>query len=81
MDDRTPYDIFLEQLRAARTVRKMTQGQLATKIKLSRAQYTAIENGRSLINYQHLHNLAVALGVRFLVGDEKAPLVAKLLHT
>jgi transcriptional regulator with XRE-family HTH domain len=73
MDKQTPYDIFLVQLRATRTARKLTQSQLASKIKLSRAQYTAIENGRSMINFQHLYNLAVALDVRFSVGDSKAP--------
>ena len=67
------------QLRAVRTARKLTQSQLASKIKLSRAQYTAIENGRSLINFVHLHNLAVALNVRFIVGGNKAPLAQRLV--
>lgn len=76
--EKTPYDLFLVQLKATRQARKLTQEQLASQIKLSRAQYTAIENGRSMINFQHLHNLAVALKVRFIVGDKEAPFAAKV---
>ena len=74
----TPYDLFLVQLKTARLACKLTQEQLASQIKLSRAQYTAIENGRSMVNFQHLHNLAVALKVRFVVGDKDAPFAAKV---
>lgn len=74
---KTPYDLFLVQLRAVRTARKMSQSDLARKIKLSRAQYTAIENGRSIVNFTHLHNLSVALGVRFIVGDPTLPLASR----
>lgn len=68
-----PYQQFLTELRAARKARGMTQSDLAKKIKLSRAQFTAIENGRSLINFVHLHNLSVALGVRWIIGDNTLP--------
>lgn len=74
----TPYDQFLGELRRARQARKLTQSQLASKIKLSRAQYTAIENGRSLINFAHLYNLAVALQVRFVIGAPNAPTATML---
>jgi len=74
----TPYDLFLVQLKATRLSRKLTQEQLASQIKLSRAQYTAIENGRSMINFQHLHNLAVALMVRFTIGEQEAPFATKI---
>lgn len=74
---KTPYDLFLVQLRAVRTARKMSQSDLARRIKLSRAQYTAIENGRSIVNFTHLHNLSVALGVRFIVGDPTLPLASR----
>jgi transcriptional regulator with XRE-family HTH domain len=77
--EKTPYNVFLEQLRAVRIARKLTQEQLASSIKLSRAQYTAIENGRSLINFQHLHNLAIVLNVRFVIGDEESPLATKVM--
>ena len=76
--EKTPYDLFLAQLKATRLARKLTQEQLASQIKLSRAQYTAIENGRSLVNFQHLHNLAIALKVRFVIGDSDAPFAARL---
>jgi transcriptional regulator with XRE-family HTH domain len=72
-EDRDAYVRFLTQLRATREARKLTQGELASRIRLSRAQYTAIENGRSLVNFVHLHNLSLALGVRWTVGDRKLP--------
>jgi transcriptional regulator with XRE-family HTH domain len=75
---KTPYDLFLVQLRATRLSRDLTQAELAAQINLSRAQYTAIENGRSMINFQHLHNLAVSLNVRFAVGDSSAPFAPKV---
>ena len=65
----SPYDKFLVALRATRKARNMTQEALAREIKLSRAQYTAIECGRSVVNFVHLHNLSVALRVRFVIGD------------
>jgi len=69
----SPYDKFLGELRAVRTARKLSQEEVAQRIKLSRAQYTAIENGRSVVNYVHLYNLSVALGVKFIVGDPTSP--------
>jgi transcriptional regulator with XRE-family HTH domain len=69
----SPYDKFLEELRAVRTARKLSQEEVARRIKLSRAQYTALENGRSVVNYVHLYNLSVALGVKFIVGDVALP--------
>jgi len=76
-----PYAYFLAELKATRKVRKMTQAQLAMKIKLSRAQYTAIENGRSLVNYAHLYNLSKALGVRWSIGDPSFPLASRYVRT
>jgi len=69
INKQTSYILFLEKLRATRIAQKLTQAQLANKLKLSRAQYTAIENGRSLINFSHLHNLAMALNVQFTIGN------------
>lgn len=68
-----PYDKFLAELRAVRLARKLSQGDLAKQIKLSRAQYTAIENGRSMVSFVHLYNLSVALGVKFVIGDPAFP--------
>ncbi len=67
-----PYLTFLADLKALRLERGLTQAELAQKVKLSRAQFTAIENGRCLINFVHLHNLAVALGVQWTIGPASA---------
>ena len=68
-----PYEQFVSLLRKIRLAKKLTQGELAKRIKLSRAQLTAIENGRSMLDFVHLYNLSVALGVRFSIGDDKLP--------
>jgi transcriptional regulator with XRE-family HTH domain len=36
----------------------MTQQQVADGIDISRSHYSAIEHGRTVINYMHLYNLA-----------------------
>ncbi len=64
---RDPYIEFLEDLRKLRKKKKFTQAQVAAGIKLSRAQYTAIERGRSLLNWRHLHNLAVFYKTSFTI--------------
>lgn len=69
----TPYELFLEELRTVRLARGLTQAQVAKQIKRSRAQYTAIENGRCVISFEHLHNLAVVLGVHWTIGSASAP--------
>jgi transcriptional regulator with XRE-family HTH domain len=68
-----PHRRFLVELRAARRARGMTQLQLADKVRLSRAQYSALETGRSVVNLVHLHNLSVVLGVRFMIGEDSSP--------
>jgi transcriptional regulator with XRE-family HTH domain len=55
------YADLLKDLRKKRIAKGLTQAQVAEGIKLSRAQYTALEKGRSLLNWKHLHNLAVFL--------------------
>jgi transcriptional regulator with XRE-family HTH domain len=55
------YADLLKDLRKKRIAKGLTQAQVAEGIKLSRAQYTALEKGRSLLNWKHLHNLAVYL--------------------
>lgn len=64
---RDPYADLLSELRAKRVARKMTQAQVAAGIKLSRAQYTAIEKGRSKLSWRHLHSLAKLLKTRFVI--------------
>lgn len=58
---RDHYAELLKELRQKRLAKGYTQAEVANGIKLSRAQYTAIEKGRSLLNWRHLHNLAVFL--------------------
>lgn len=72
-----PYRKFVAELRAVRMKRKLSQGDLAKLVNLSRAQMTAIENARSVINFVHLYNLAVALGVRFSIGESSNPLASR----
>lgn len=76
-----PYESFIQELKAVRLARGLTQAEVATKINLSRAQYTAIECGRSTATFRHLHNLAIALQVKWIIGDpghEQAARVAKV---
>lgn len=73
-----PYESFIQELKAVRLARGLTQAQLANKIKLSRAQYTAIERGRSVANFRHIHNLSVALEVRFTIGNRRWPTATSL---
>ena len=74
-----PYERFVADLRTIRLAKGISQAALAKRIKLSRAQYTALENGRSLLNFVHLHNLSVALGVRFVIGDKILPFATRLV--
>lgn len=48
----------------------LTQSEVAKRLKLSRAQYTAIENGRSTMGFVHLYNLSVILGVQWTIGKK-----------
>lgn len=61
------YVKFLEELRKKRLALGYTQAQVAAGIKLSRAQYTAIERGRSLLNWKHLHKLAGFLKTSWVI--------------
>lgn len=73
-----PYETFIRQLKAVRVARKLTQQQLADKVRLSRPQYAAIENGRSTASFRHVYNLAVALDVHWIIGNPCAPLADRL---
>ena len=68
MSTPAPYEEFLAHLRKVRLDRGLTHGEVADAIGLSRAQYTAIENGRSMVTFRHLHNLAVVLKAEFIIG-------------
>lgn len=62
-----PYEDFLKDLKRKRLAKKLTQAQVAAGIKLSRAQYTAIEQGRSLLNWNHLHKLSAFMKTSFTI--------------
>jgi len=62
-----PYAEFLKDLKRKRLAKKYTQAQVAAGIKLSRAQYTAIEQGRSLLNWNHLHRLSAFMKTTFVI--------------
>lgn len=76
--DANPYETFIRQLKAVRRVRGLTQQQLADKVRLSRPQYAAIESGRSTASFRHVHNLAMALGVHWIIGNPCAPLADRM---
>ncbi len=78
MSRENPYESFTKELKAVRLARRMTQAQVAKEIGLSRAQYTAIECGRSTATFRHLHNLAVVLKVRWNIGKTDADLASKV---
>lgn len=78
MTNANPYETFIRQLKAVRHVRKLTQQQLADRIRLSRPQYAAIESGRSTASFRHVHNLAVALGVCWVIGNPAAPPASRM---
>lgn len=65
---RDDYAILLKEIRDTRLERGYTQAQVAEGIGLSRAQYTALEKGRSLLNWRHLHRLAVFLETTWEIG-------------
>lgn len=69
-----PYEQFLAEVKAIRQARGLTQAEVAKRLNLSRTQYTAIENGRSVIGFVHLFNLSVVLGVRWTIGKATFPL-------
>lgn len=67
MTKHDPYAKFLKDLRTLRVARGLTQATVAEGIQISRAQYTAIEQGRSLLNWRHLHRLACVLKTDFVI--------------
>lgn len=64
---RDPYAELLKDLRKKRKDKGYTQAQVAAGIKLSRAQYTAIERGRSMLSWKHLHSLAAFLKTSWVI--------------
>jgi len=57
------YETWVRKLRALRELHGLKQADVAKRIRLSRPQYTAIENGNCIVNYEHLRSLAKAFGL------------------
>jgi transcriptional regulator with XRE-family HTH domain len=56
------YTAFVTSLLDRRQRLTLTQQQVADGINLSRSQYTALENGRSMVTFDHLCSLAEFFG-------------------
>jgi len=52
------YTLWVKYLKIMRLRSKWTQAEIAAQLGISRSQYSAIESGRSIINYTHLLNLS-----------------------
>lgn len=78
MPGANPYETFISELRSIRVARGLTQQQVARKVRLSRPQYAAIEQGRSTASFRHVHNLAIALDVHWIIGRQGSPRASKV---
>lgn len=58
------YTIWCRCLRQYREQVELTQQAVADGISISRSHYSAIEHGRTVINYTHLYNLAKYFRIR-----------------
>lgn len=52
------HEIWCRGLRDYRIARGLTQEDVALALNISRSQYSSLENGRSVINYKQLYNMA-----------------------
>lgn len=78
MPHANPYETFISELKSIRVARGLTQQQVAKKVRLSRPQYAAIEHGRSTASFRHVHNLAIALDVHWVIGNRDSPCASKV---
>lgn len=70
-----PTDLFAERLKAARTLRKLSQAELAEKAKLPPASVSHFESGPRKPSFDNLKALASALDVTtdYLLGRSNEP--------
>jgi HTH-type transcriptional regulator/antitoxin HipB len=62
-----------QRIRNARTARKLSQGELATQLAMSRATISAIETGKvAEVGIRKVMALCAALGLELSVGPRKA---------
>lgn len=78
-DERTPSDLFQERLRAARELRKWSQGQLAEKASMPPSSIAHFESGSRKPSFDTLRRLANALEVAtdYLLGRVEDPSLAQ----
>ncbi|MEO6279857.1 helix-turn-helix transcriptional regulator [Roseateles sp.] len=78
-DERTPSDLFQERLRAARELRKWSQGQLAEKASMPPSSIAHFESGSRKPSFDTLRRLANALEVTtdYLLGRVEDPSLAQ----
>lgn len=58
------YEVWTRKLKVLRLRRGWRQEDVVQKMPISRSQYSAIENGRSVVNYHHLLCLAKIFGMK-----------------
>lgn len=63
MRDEEIYQVLGQQIAARRKALRMTQGDLAEQVKMSRASVANIERGRQSVLLHHLYRFAEALEV------------------
>jgi len=78
-DERTPSDLFQERLRAARDLRKWSQGELAEKAAMPPSSIAHFETGSRKPSFETLRRLANALEVTtdYLLGRVDEPTLAQ----
>lgn len=57
------YQRWTKRLKGLRRAHGLRQQDVASRIRLSRSQYCALENGKSIANYTHLYRLAKAFRI------------------
>lgn len=79
IDERTPSDLFQERLRAARELRKWSQGELADRASMPPSSIAHFESGSRKPSFDTLRRLANALEVMtdYLLGRVDDPSLAQ----
>ena len=78
-DERTPSNLFQDRLRAARDLRKWSQGELADKAGMPPSSIAHFESGSRKPSFDTLRRLANALEVTtdYLLGRVEDPTLAQ----
>lgn len=57
------YETWTRRLRTIRTQKELRQEDVAKGMRISRSQYSAIENAQSVVNFNHLLSLSRVLRI------------------